>query len=63
MTPEERKAAEASDKWAHVASPAKNYQEDYELENGNYGCYCIKCKTEFVGYKGRVLCRECKPHD
>ena len=40
-------------------SPAKNWGEDKELENGNYYCLCVLCKEFFIGHKRRVVCREC----
>lgn len=37
----------------------KNWEEDYTYENGQYSCTCLRCKEEFIGHKGRVMCKEC----
>ena len=37
----------------------KCWPEDFEHENGNYFCNCIKCKEMFIGHKRRVVCKEC----
>jgi hypothetical protein len=37
----------------------RNWTEDYSLENGNYTCFCMTCKNTFIGYKRRVMCKEC----
>lgn len=36
-----------------------DWPEDFHLENGNYECECIKCKSKFIGYKRRVICKSC----
>jgi len=40
---------------------SKDWEEDFGLENGNYSCTCCYCKSQFIGYKRRVVCKEC--HD
>lgn len=37
----------------------RDWKEDFNLENGNYYCYCRKCKKTFTGYKRRVICKVC----
>lgn len=39
--------------------PAKDWPEDFSHENGMYYCRCGHCKSLFVGYKRRVVCRQC----
>ena len=51
--------AEKNDKWMRFGNVKKNWQSDYKFENGNYQCYCIKCKSQFMGNKRRLICREC----
>jgi hypothetical protein len=41
------------------ASP-RSFQEDYELENGNYLRNCVCCGEDFIGYKRRVTCKICQ---
>ncbi len=36
-----------------------NWPEDSHLENGNYLCHCVVCKTSFFGYKRRMVCKGC----
>lgn len=38
---------------------SKNWTEDYHLENGQYLNTCCHCKSTFIGYKRRVVCKEC----
>lgn len=38
---------------------SKSFQQDYQHENGNYVCKCFVCKEPFMGYKRRVICKEC----
>lgn len=40
-------------------NPNKDWQKDFELENGNYMNNCIECNCEFMGHKRRVVCHEC----
>lgn len=40
-------------------NPRKNWTEDFDYENGQYICTCLRCKEEFLGHKGRCLCKEC----
>ena len=37
----------------------KSWQQDYELENGQYMNNCIYCKSIFIGHKRRIICKEC----
>lgn len=38
----------------------RNWTEDYPHENGQYMCRCrVGCGRLFLGYKRRMLCREC----
>lgn len=39
--------------------PAKDWSEDFSHENGMYYCRCCHCKSLFIGYKRRVVCRQC----
>ena len=39
--------------------PEKDWQEDWHHENGQYYCRCVHCKEQFIGYKRRVVCKEC----
>lgn len=39
--------------------PEKDWPEDFSHENGMYYCRCVSCKELFIGYKRRVVCREC----
>ena len=45
--------------WPCKDSP-KNWEEDYQHENGNYVNRCMYCKELFFGHKRRVVCRECQ---
>jgi hypothetical protein len=36
-----------------------DWTEDFEHENGNYHCKCCYCAADFIGYKRRIVCREC----
>jgi hypothetical protein len=40
-------------------NPDKNWDEDYELENGKYFNTCVFCKDTFVGHKRRFVCKKC----
>lgn len=37
----------------------KDWPEDFELENGCYMNRCFYCKELFMGYKRRIVCKEC----
>jgi hypothetical protein len=39
--------------------PGRDWEEDKNLENGNYYCTCTVCKKMFVGHKRRIICFEC----
>lgn len=41
-----------------IDSP-KSWTEDFDHENGKYICNCISCEDMFIGYKRRVICKEC----
>lgn len=38
----------------------RNWETDYQFENGNYMTQCIICKHYFFGHKYRVRCRKCE---
>lgn len=38
---------------------ARDWKEDFQHENGNYICLCVKCKNTFFGHKRRMICRAC----
>lgn len=38
---------------------AKDWPEDFGDENGCYQCRCVLCGEPFLGYKRRVVCRQC----
>lgn len=40
-------------------SSSRDWTEDAKYENGNYLCMCCKCNLPFIGYKRRVVCKEC----
>ncbi len=37
----------------------KNFPEDSWMENGSYICVCRFCNEQFVGYKRRIVCKQC----
>lgn len=37
----------------------RDWEEDFEHENGDYECRCVTCKLMFYGHKRRVVCRAC----
>ena len=37
----------------------KNWTEDFTHENGQYSCWCSRCRSSFIGHKRRILCKEC----
>lgn len=39
--------------------PKRCWKEDYHLENGQYTCTCYICRHQFVGHKGRFICKTC----
>ncbi len=41
------------------SSSPVDWTEDWEYENGNYQCSCVRCGTAFIGHKRRVTCRMC----
>jgi hypothetical protein len=43
-----------------TANMPQDYPEDSENENGNYWHECPKCGREFLGDKGRVVCKLCR---
>ncbi len=43
----------------HSDSPARDWSEDFELENGAYMCRCHCCREVFVGHKRRITCKVC----
>jgi hypothetical protein len=40
-------------------NPKKDWPEDWSHENGMYYCRCVHCSEQFIGYKRRVVCKEC----
>lgn len=38
---------------------ARDWPEDFNLENGNYMNICTTCKQGFMGYKRRFTCKVC----
>ena len=38
---------------------ARDWEEDFDLENGGYGNTCCVCHAQFNGHKRRVVCKEC----
>ncbi|WYW02435.1 hypothetical protein Lauda_00084 [Pseudomonas phage vB_PpuM-Lauda] len=46
---------------AHANSDAtdRRWLSDQHRENGNYGNFCIHCKSEFIGGKNRCVCKLC----
>ena len=43
----------------HIFYPGRDWEGDFQMENGNYECLCIACKRPFIGHKRRLLCFEC----
>lgn len=41
------------------ANTARDWPEDFGLENGNYSCRCLCCRELFTGHKHRMQCRKC----
>ncbi len=37
----------------------EDWEEDKDLENGNYSCLCRQCGCEFTGHKRRIICKKC----
>jgi len=37
----------------------RNWEEDYDHENGRYSNTCISCQEYFIGHKRRVTCKVC----
>lgn len=42
------------------ANLPEDYAEDSGNENGNYWHECPICGREFIGDKGRIVCKLCK---
>ena len=40
-------------------NPNKDWEEDWGHEDGMYYCRCMRCNEMFIGYKRRVVCKEC----
>ncbi len=38
---------------------ARDWEEDFEHENGNYLNRCTQCGVQFMGYKRRCVCKVC----
>ncbi len=37
----------------------RNWEIDFNHENGNYYSTCVACKKPFLGHKRRVVCHKC----
>ena len=37
----------------------RDWVEDFQHENGQYSCKCVKCENVFIGYKRRAVCKLC----
>ncbi len=37
----------------------KNWIDDFNMEFGKSTCFCCICHESFLGYKHRVICKEC----
>ncbi len=37
----------------------RDWPEDFNNENGNYSNRCMLCGFDFVGNKGRLVCKYC----
>lgn len=44
---------------ATLAGIDRDWEEDFELENGVYESQCCRCQNMFTGHKRRVICRRC----
>lgn len=44
---------------APAVRSARDWPEDFKLENGNYYNICTTCRQEFMGYKRRFTCKVC----
>lgn len=40
-------------------SSERDFQEDFEHENGCYQNKCVKCNQLFLGHKYRRICKTC----
>lgn len=38
----------------------RDYWEDSHMSDGTTTSVCVDCGKEFVGYKGRLICKVCK---
>lgn len=47
--------------WQSVNPPtiSRDWEEDFNHENGNYQCICNSCEEYFIGHKRRVTCKIC----
>lgn len=42
-----------------MATKMRDWEEDFQQENGQYMCTCHICKNTFIGYKRRTVCKVC----
>lgn len=61
LTPEEAAEIDKFRNAVLAVNPnlGRDWVEDFTQENGQYQCTCIYCKSGFVGYKRRVMCKAC----
>ena len=45
--------------WNDPGLESRSFDEDHELENGNYTNICIDCHRQFIGHKRRLTCKKC----
>jgi hypothetical protein len=43
----------------HPEWKGRSWPEDFAGENGQYECICLHCKSHFLGYKRRMVCKVC----
>jgi len=41
------------------ASSLKDWSDDFNMEFGKSVCNCCICHDTFIGFKHRVICKEC----
>lgn len=42
-----------------VLADDRNWEVDFNHENGKYCSICVACKKPFLGHKRRVVCHKC----
>lgn len=48
-----------SSEMKHNLNSSKDWTDDFSLEFGNSICTCCICHEHFLGFKHRVICKEC----